>query len=63
MKVKVVRMTKRAVLLNQAEDLVRKVLTETFGQKPDDKTITEAAAKVARAMPAARKSAPQESKL
>jgi hypothetical protein len=55
MKVKVVRMTKRTILRNQAEELVRKVLTETFGQKPDSKTIADAAAKVARAVPALRK--------
>jgi hypothetical protein len=63
MKVRVVRMTKRAILRNQAEDLVRKVLTETFGQKPDSKTIADAAVKVARAVPVLRRSPSHENKL
>jgi hypothetical protein len=52
---KVVRMSKQAILRDRAEELVRKVLTETFGQKTDSKIISNAAAKVVRAVPSAHR--------
>jgi hypothetical protein len=57
-------MSKQAILRDQAEELVRKVLTETFGQKADSKVIANAAAKVVRAVPAAqRKSFPAKEEI
>jgi len=43
-------MTKRQSLEIQAEDLVRKVVTETFGQKTGKEILKSAARKVARAV-------------
>ena len=52
-------MTKQAILRDKAEDLVRRILTETFGQKTDNKVIADAAAKIVRTVPTApRKSYP-----
>ena len=48
------RMTKREVQ-DRAEQLVRKVVGKTFGQKVDRKIIAAAAAKVARAVPSSRR--------
>jgi hypothetical protein len=47
-------MTKQAILRNEAEDFVRKVLTKTFGQKTDNKVIANAAAKLVRAVPSSK---------
>jgi hypothetical protein len=50
-KLKVVRMSKQEILRGKAEELVRKIVTETFGQKTSSKIIATAAAKVARSVP------------
>jgi hypothetical protein len=47
-------MSKKEALQIRAEDLVRKILVETFGQKMDNGVITTTAAKVARVVPAKR---------
>jgi hypothetical protein len=44
-------MTKRQALAIRTEEYVRKVVTQTFGQKANEKTIKTAAQKVIRAIP------------
>jgi|GEM_PF-5437733 len=50
-KLKVIKMTKQTLVRGSAEELVRKVLTETFKQNADEETILIAAKKINRALP------------
>lgn len=47
-------MTEKQALAMRTEEYVRKVVTKTFGQKPNAKLIKSAAAKVIRVIPKAQ---------
>jgi uncharacterized protein YneF (UPF0154 family) len=44
-------MTKQEKVNHDAQELVRKILTKQFGQKPSDKQVREVAKRVSAAIP------------